>query len=77
MDLIEANEIILASFKQQWEERLWAKFLVEQPEDTTFDKYVAKNLGTQASSDSKKIISKKEAEDAAQRAAQFFEKGGS
>ena len=59
-----------------WEERLWQKFLVEQP-DTTFDKYMNDNLGlNKKEAKKKRVISKAEAEEAARGAALFFGEGG-
>lgn len=77
MPVSEADRVIYECYIQMWEERLWQKFLVEQPENTTFDKYMADNLGlNKKEAKKKRVISKAESEEAARGAALFFGKGG-
>lgn len=54
---------------------MWAKFLVETPKDITFDKYVDTALHKNKEAKKKRVINKAAAEDAAARAAQFFDGG--
>lgn len=74
MPLEEANEVITEIHGLIWEDRLWQKFLVEQPQNENFSAYVDRNMG-RSGSKANKAINKVKASEAATRAAQFFNGG--
>lgn len=66
-----ANDLLRAGYEAQAEERMWQRFLVEQPEGISFEDYKKRFKPKKA-----KSINKIAALEAAKGAEEFFNKGG-
>lgn len=69
-----ATDILESGYSAFLDSRLWDKFLVEQPEKTSFEQYKKQYLNPPKKR--KKIVDKENILETAEKAREFFKKGG-